>query len=155
MITDMDIFLTNPSNIAKVILLGGQSNAEGQGAYQYISEYDSRYDDGYENVRMLTHTRSLYNTRSIIVDTDLPTQIGFGAQSSDNGIFGPELGLAKHLAENYPNETFYIIKYAIGGSVLDTDWYATDGCGPYLRAMTQKIESGLQYLQNEGYTPQI
>ena len=41
-------------------------------------------------------------------------------------LFGPELALAAYLSENYPDEQFYIIKYAIGGTAMDTQWNATN-----------------------------
>ena len=38
-------------------------------------------------------------------------------------LFGPELAMSHYLATNYPDEIWYIVKYAAAGSLLNGDWY--------------------------------
>ena len=70
--------------------------------------------------------------------------------------FGPELGLASYLSETYPDETFYIIKYAIGGTGLNAHWNPDDPeKATCLNAFYETVDEGLALLEDEGYDPRI
>ena len=78
-------------------------------------------------------------------------------QGASSDLFGPEIGLAEYLSENFPDEKFYIIKYAKGGSVLETQWYNAkeEGVGTLLLGMTEFVQTGLKKLKEQGLDPKI
>jgi Carbohydrate esterase, sialic acid-specific acetylesterase/Bacterial Ig-like domain (group 3) len=57
--------------------------------------------------------------------------------------YGPELTVAWALHTNRPNETFYIVKYAPGGTSLVQDWNPSNVNGRY-NAMKQWVETAMQ-----------
>lgn len=88
--------ILDPNESYEVILLAGQSNMEGMGKVSDLSPMN------FESIHFFD----------------------FGLNSNMKkpvGNFGPEIGLAKTLNENFPNRKFIFIKYAIGGSSL-LDW---------------------------------
>ena len=153
--TDIDIFVPNTNTPAKIILVAGQSNAEGRGAKSQLSSEEQASLEAIPNVKMLRHTRDPFTDRVIIINEEADTGFGYGAVISGETTFGPELGLADYLREHCADETFYIVKYAFGGSVLATDWWVNHQPGRFLRALMQKTENAIQYLQQQNMTPQI
>ena len=92
----------NPSVVEKeqkqyVILMGGQSNMVGSGQ---IADLDT---------------------------VDIPSHIEYinrgmrGDFSQDSANFGPEVGLSQVLHQHFPDSSFMLVKYAIGGSSM-LDW---------------------------------
>ncbi len=144
----------------KVILLGGQSNATGASVNSYlrnhVSEEDyEKYLHGFENVKIYYVNGSTSGGFHITTTTDefVTTKLGQGYRQTN---FGPELGLAEYLSETYPDETFYIIKYAIGGSALFGHWNSTDeNYNKCLVEFKETVNEGLALLEDEGYDPQI
>ena len=147
-------------NSAKVILLGGQSNATGSSLSSLLknnvtdAEYEE-YLNGYSNVKILYTSGSTSggihykNVSDEFVDTKL-------GQGYSTGCFGPEVGLAAHLSETYPDETFYIIKYAIGGSGLQAHWNPMDETRERcLKEFKEKVDLGMTLIEEEGLDPQI
>ena len=139
---------------AKVILIGGQSNAVGVSQNSELrkkidSDKYQEYMNGYSNVQIMYDNCS-GNANSSFVNTKL-------GQAVNAAAFGPELGIAEYLATNFPDEKFYIIKYAMGGSVLETQWYnaATDTVGELLAGFTSFVWQGLEKIEAEGLTPKI
>ena len=141
---------------AKVILLGGQSNAEGVSLVSALqskvsAEKFAEYTSGYSNVKIayqnvggnVNHSKDFVGVKA--------------GQATDVQYFGPELGIAEYLAKNFPDEKFYIIKYAKGGSILDTEWYnAKNEEALYLlEGLTQFTYESLAKIEEEGYTPKI
>ena len=144
-------------NTAKVILLAGQSNAVGISESillkQQISqkEYDA-YANGYSNVKILYRTdkESVTQNRS---DVFVNVKLGQGVSTAS---FGPEVGLAAYLNEAYPDETFYIIKYAVGGTNTYANWNANDSTrNQQLLEFKNTIDKGLALLENDGLEPEI
>lgn len=141
---------------AKVILLAGQSNAEGVSVVNILKdkvgpEKFQEYTDGYSNVKiMYQNIGGNVNHSYDFVDVK-------AGQGTDAQYFGPELGIAEYLAKNFPEEKFYIIKYAKGGSILDTEWYnaKNDTVLPLLSGLTAAVEDGLAKIEAEGLTPKI
>lgn len=139
---------------AKVILIGGQSNAVGVSQNAELrkkidADKYQEYVNGYSNVQIMYDNCS-GNANSSFVNTKL-------GQAVNAAAFGPELGIAEYLAENFPEEKFYIIKYAMGGSVLETQWYnaKTGAVGELLVGFTSFVQQGLAKIEAEGLTPKI
>lgn len=144
----------DPEGTAKVILIGGQSNAVGVSQVselqkQVSAEKFEEYTNGYSNVQIIYENlsgNSNYTFGNV--------KIGQGV---DAGSFGPELGIAEYLSKAFPDETFYIIKYALGGSVLETQWYnaKTESAGLLLNGLVSITNSGLAQLEEMGLNPKI
>ena len=113
---------------AKVILLSGQSNAVGVGHVKYLpkhfnAETANRFKEGYENV--LIH----YISHDIENNGFDPVRANQAEKNKDT--LGPEVGIAKKLTEKYPDEQFFIIKCAFGGSDMNTGWRSPKSGAPY------------------------
>lgn len=144
----------DPDGTVKVILIGGQSNAVGVSQNSELrkkisAEKYQEYLNGYSNVQIMYDNCS-GNANSTFVNTKL-------GQAVNSAAFGPELGLAEYLATNFPEEQFYIIKYAMGGSILETQWYnaATGKVGELLTGFTAFVNKGLAEIESKGLTPKI
>lgn len=147
----------DPDGTAKVILLAGQSNASGVSRSDLLKsnvgeEAYAKYEAGFENVKILYDCENHGNKSDGFVNVK-------AGQGCNSLTFGPELGLAEYLNNTYPDETFYIIKLGVGGSILDTEWFAAkeEGGteGKYLTAFKSKINEGLEILKGEGLNPKI
>ena len=141
-------------NVAKVILLGGQSNAVGVSLNSELqknvsAEKFAEYTNGYSNVQIVYNNCSGNFSYKFV-----NTKIG---QAVNTDYFGPELGIAEYLSEHFPNEKFYIIKYAMGGSVLETQWYNAKAGTPLelLCGLENFAKQGLAALEDQGLEPQI
>ena len=114
-----------------VIVLAGQSNAVGQSYAYHLSDEDlAKYKEGYENVQIRYQLNPFSETETKHVNTAFePVKVGQGKgvdwTKYPDGCIGPELGLAEYLSANYPDEQFYIIKSATGGTTLHDRWYST------------------------------
>ena len=113
---------------AKVILLSGQSNAVGVGHVKYLPEYYGaetikKFKEGYENVLIR------YISHNIKNESFEAVRINQTERTKDT--LGPEVGIAKKLTEKYPNEQFFIIKCAFGGSDMHVGWRAPSSGVPY------------------------
>ena len=144
-------------NVAKVILLAGQSNAAGVSQSALLQKkIDAKefeiYKNGFSNVKILYKNGNLngmQNCNEEFVEVKL-------GQGIDIGSFGPEIGLAAYLSEAYPDETFYIIKYGVGGTNLFAHWNAKDSSrNAHLTGFKDTIDAGLDLLEEDGLTPKI
>ena len=113
---------------AKVILLSGQSNAVGVGHIKYMPKYFdeetiSTFRNGYEKV--LIH----YISHDIENVGFEPVRVNQTEKNKDT--LGPEVGIAKKLTEKYPEEQFFIIKCAFGGSDMNMGWRSPSSGAPY------------------------
>jgi hypothetical protein len=81
-----------------VVLMAGQSNMVGLGDVKYLENRNLPENTIYFNHSTNTRLKKLLNHK-----------------------FGPEVGLAKRLNEEFPHLNFIFIKYAIGGSSIN-DW---------------------------------
>lgn len=140
---------------ARVILLGGQSNASGCSRDDCLKENVSEekyteYSSGYDNVYINYFA------------TGTNESLGFvkcaGMQGEAGGFFGPELGLAEKLHELYPDEQFFIIKYAWGGSNLCEQW-RSPSCfgrtGDLYKHFVSFVEDSMEYLISKNYDVKI
>ena len=135
---------------ARVVILAGQSNMEGWSYVSYAErklsadEY-AAYDAGAPNVRIAY-------ARAEAAENGNPFRsVSFG-QGVDDLHFGPEIGISRVLGERCPETKFYLVKYAVGGSSMHTDWRppSSGGTGTLYTAMTEYVTSVLQYLTEQG-----
>ncbi len=113
---------------ANIIILAGQSNAVGVGFTKYLPEhYDRETIDlfyrGFDNIPIW------YVSHDIKSDGFVKTRVNCTEASKDT--LGPEVGIAKRLTEAYPDEVFYIIKCAVGGSDMYNGWRSPASGVPY------------------------
>lgn len=160
-----DALMATIKKIAKIIILAGQSNAVGVGYQKYLTEHFSadkvkEYESGYKNVRINFYSHDFGSDG--FVDTTT------GLAEKTKATFGPEVGIAEKLTEDFPNEKFYIVKYAIGGSTLYHDWLSptsrveegdndrgikyTGYCYDEFATLLQK---SIHLLEERGYKPEI
>ena len=136
---------------ATIILLGGQSNASGCSRDEYLkknvsAEKYQEYEDGYDNVYI--NYFSSGNNRS---DEFVKASV---MQGEGGGYFGPELGMADKLHEMYPDETFFIIKWAWGGTNLFEQWLSpsSDGkTGNLYKHFVTYVNASVKYLVSKNY----
>ena len=121
-----------PTGKAKVIIMAGQSNMVGHSMVDRLTpEQLAKYQAGFKNV-LIYNSCNPYNPKTDkrnLTTNFIPVKTGMGRIPDDttnwpNWCFGPELGLAEYLSETYPDETFYIIKDATGGTTLHEQWYS-------------------------------
>ena len=139
---------------AKVILLGGQSNASGCSSNDYLkknvsSEKYSEYENGYDNV-YINYLSGAKRSEEFVKCSINQGELEYG--------FGPELGLADKLNELYPNETFFIIKCAWGGTNLFEQWLSpsSDGkTGRLYKEFVEFVDTSMEYLVSKNYDVEI
>ncbi|MBR6745529.1 MAG: hypothetical protein IKM00_10010, partial [Clostridia bacterium] len=72
--------------------------------------------------------------------------------------FGPELGIAEKLNEMYPDEMFFVIKYAWGGTNLYDQWLSPSGkgkTGEQYRSFVSFVQTSIEYLESKNYVVEI
>lgn len=140
---------------ATVILLAGQSNAAGCSRDDYLKanvspEKYAEYEKGYDNVYINYFASSTNESHSFVKCA--------ARQGEWGGYFGPELGLAEKLNELYPDQTFFIIKYAWGGTNLYEQWLSPSSegeTGPLYQSFVEYVKTSLAYLQLKNYDIEI
>ncbi len=140
---------------ATVVLLAGQSNAAGCSRDEYLqknvsAEKYAEYKKGYDNV-YINHFASATNQSNAFVPCG-------ACQGEYGGFFGPELGLAEKLNELYPDRTFFVIKYAWGGTNLYEQWRSPSSggaVGPLYQSFVQYVKTSLEYLTVKNYKIKI
>ena len=153
---------------AHVILLAGQSNASGSTPITDLRLHEStnaaRYDSGFSNVKIMywndygtTYSPEGNSSGGQFVDV----KTGQGATVNS---FGIEIGLAEYLSETYPGETFYLIKSAIGGSMLTSNkadssasYWLNNGTteGRAYTVFKNCVLNGLAALEAQGLDPEV
>lgn len=139
----------------KVILLAGQSNASGCSLDAYLKrnvtfEKYAEYDGGYENVYINYFVSDSNKSQKFVKCATRQGEWGT--------CFGPELGLAEKLHEIYPEEMFFIIKYAWGGTDLHTQWLSPSSpgkTGKLYKHFTKYVEASIEYLVSKNYDVEI
>lgn len=140
---------------ATVILLGGQSNASGCSSDEYLqkkvsAEQYATYEDGYNNVYINYYASGANESKGFVKCSTRQGEAG--------GFFGPELGLAEKLNEMYPDELFFIIKCAWGGTELYTQWISPSSSGktgPMYKQFVKYVETSMKYLISKNYDVRI
>ena len=140
---------------ATVILLAGQSNASGCSRDEYLqknvtAEQYAVYENGYDNV-YINYFASGTNISNGFVKC--------AAKQGELGTcFGPELGMAEKLNELYPDQTFFIIKYAWGGTNLFEEWLSPSSkgkTGELYQNFVAYVETSMRYLVSKNYDVEI
>lgn len=132
-----------------VYLIGGQSNATGQG---YIANMPP--DFAIDTSIMIFHSHLLkgkapYTWQPLYQASETPDK------------FGVELSLGSRLQEYYPERKIALIKHAYSGSNLYEDWMPgnnrrdTASFGKQFRYFVNTVEDGLAQLRDQGYSPEI
>lgn len=156
-------------NTVKVIILAGQSNAVGVGLQEYLPRHFSaekiaEFRAGYESVLIHYFSHDMRNEGF--------EKTALGMAEKNKASFGPEVGMAEALKAKFPDETFYIIKSAVGGTNLFHDWLppsceghdpdASDAEGEHYRAsgwcfneMIRTVGDGIRMLEEQGLQPEI
>ena len=153
-ITLNDTLVSGNGQKATAIILAGQSNASGCSRDDYLQKNVSKekydeYQNGYDNV-YINYLSSLNASNGFVKCATKQGELG--------GYFGPELGLAEKLNELYPNETFFIIKCAWGGTNLFEQWLSPSSkgkTGKYYKHFTAFVDASIHYLVSKDYDVQI
>ena len=161
---------------ANVIILAGQSNAVGVGWVKYLpksfkDDEIKLFKSGYEHILID------YSSHDKKSNGFVKTAINCTEISKDT--LGPEVGIAKKLTEKYPDEEFFIIKCAFGGTNMCHDWRAPSSGVPFsedllpdppkaimndpiarfegwcYNALVRQMRESLDRLESMGYTPSI
>lgn len=144
------------SNEVQVIVLLGQSNAEGASYHQYLektvgAEKTLEYTEGYENVQI-----SFINTINANTSNGqfVPVKLGQGYQTDR---FGPEVGMAEMISAYDPQKPVYIIKYTYGGTTLSNEWRSpsSGNTGRLYTAAVEYVIGQCQVLENMDLYPVI
>jgi len=118
------LFAQSPSDTVRVFFLGGQSNMDGYGYTKDLpKELRKNIDDVY-----IFHATSLPDNVPVgglgkweILKPGHGADFKFDGQSNQRSDrFGLELSFAQRLKELYPNDKIALIKYAKGGSSIDS-----------------------------------
>jgi hypothetical protein len=139
---------------AKVIILIGQSNATGCSLTSYLKknlgeEAYAKYEEGFSNVRInYCLDDHKYTSNGEFVTADLSCGAG-------EGYFGPEVGLAEKLAEAYPDETIFIIKYSMSGYSLHHHWLSEGKRGSIYEAFMIFAKQYMNSLLENNYDAKI
>ena len=139
---------------AQVIILAGQSNASGCSLDEYLKknvseEKYAEYQNGYDNV-YINYLSGANQSEEFVKCATLQGEIA--------NSFGPELGLAEKLHELYPDETFFIVKCAWGGSNLFEQWLSPSSkgkTGELYKQFATYVETSVEYLKSKNYDVQI
>ncbi len=140
---------------AKVILLGGQSNASGCSIETYLqknvsAEKFAELKNGYDNIYI-----NYYTSGNNISNGFVKTSTN---QGEAGGHFGPEVGLAEKLHELYPNQIFFILKFAWGGTNLFEQWLSPSSqgkTGNLYHNFVRFVNQNMKYIKSKGYNAKI
>ena len=155
--------------VARVIILAGQSNAVGQSfAYHLEGETFEKYANGFDDIKIYYSNNPYSTSGTKNVSSDfVSVTLGQGKATDESyagGCMGPEVGIAEYLSETYPGEKFFIIKDATGGTTLHDRWYSPSSCeylGQEMKDnnlythLISRVDSGIELLTEDGYYPEI
>lgn len=165
--TPMPTVEPEPENIAKIILMIGQSNAVGATLYDALrnevgKEKYREISKGYETVKHAWYceaggangqnvgTNIKFNKTDVEIDKFFKN-VKFG-QSWTTSMFGPEVGMAEYLSTTFPEETFYIVKVAKGAVSINSSWLEDGFCyGKMVDAMNLTVDC----LKRAGLEPRL
>lgn len=144
------------SEIADVIVLAGQSNCEGNSYVSYLRKGSSeekrvRYKNGFDNtlIRFSCNRGANKSSRFISVKE------GMGVSVER---FGIEIGIAEELESENRAKKVYLIKYAVGGTTLYSDWHSPSsefGSSSLYDGLIGFVNESLQELESENLIPVI
>jgi len=138
----------------KVVLLLGQSNATGVALNSYLEkqletqDYDA-YINGFPAV-LINYCLDNHEASSDGEFVKVDMTCGM-----DEGHFGPELGMAEVLAEEYENETVVILKYTMSGYSLSSHWLSQGERGSIYEAFLKFTKTYMDALRTSNYDARI
>lgn len=136
----------NRSQIVDVFLIGGQSNATGQG---YVRNIPRSFE--VDTTVMFYYSRYLNGGKG----GDCWRPLCQASESEDK--FGVELSLGTCLHKQYPDRHIALIKHALSGSNLYAQWNpgnrVGEAQGEEYAKFIRTVKEGLDKLKKEGYTP--
>ena len=141
-----------PGGPIDVYLIGGQSNATGQG---YLANLPK--DFAADPRVLLFHSGRPHLNSGASPNSWVPLRQA--SESPDR--FGPELGFGNRLQGLLPDRKIALIKHAQSGSNLFSQWNPgrdaadRDHFGPQFKAFVETVELGLAGLRDRGYEPTI
>lgn len=154
-----------------VIVLAGQSNAEGNSDAKNLEKYCidtgnsyEEYVHGYNTVKITYHNHYYFSTSYLYSNRDNPFEPNFvdvkAGQGKTSGWVGPELGMAQYINNSIKaSQPVYIIKFASGGTGFSTtpSWYSPSSgtTGELYQKLTKYVDNGLEHLVNQGLNPKI
>ena len=150
---------TEPTPV-DVIVISGQSNAVGCTHSNCIprSIGHSKYQDymrGFPEIQIAFDSWTkdegprYYSQNYSKDNTFMKVMLG---QGNSQATFGPEIGIAEELHEQYANKLF-IIKYACGASNLKDDW--VNSTTPMYPRLIEYVKQQMQNLVDMGHIPTI
>jgi len=146
--------ISNEDNIEEVdvIVMAGQSNMEGHSWVDKLysntdTSMHSNYRNGFENTNIAYYC----NDGSNYSDTFVPVKVG---QGYGIGSFGPEIGIAEELYNRDYEKPVYLIKYALGGTNLYSQWNVNNEESLYYY-MVDFVYDQLAYLEEQDLKPII
>ena len=158
-----DTTTDNTPKPVDVVIISGQSNAVGIshsncitrsiGASKY-QEYMKGYEDiqiAYDNWDKLydLNPPQFYSQHSSKNQTFTKVMLG---QGNSEATFGPEIGIAERMHENYAGKLF-LIKFACGASNLKDDWAQRNS--PMYGRFINYVKLQMKNLEDMGYIPTI
>ncbi len=164
---------------AKIIVLSGQSNAVGVGHIKYLNRNFSdakinEYFNGYKNIKLKYYSHDKKSDCFTITTTNC-TEL-------KKDTLGPEVGIAEYLNGKFPNEEYFIVKFAMGGASLRRDFLSPSSGGYYniiefkneyngfldafftnkpiksgwcYNGLVSALNDSIEYLKENGYAPEI
>ena len=161
-----------PENEVNVIIIAGQSNAEGNSNMSNLDKYcaDNGYDFsqfvyGFEDVKISFHHHFYYaDLNAYVTDKIDPFNTNFVDVKVGQGCApkhsGPELGLAQVLHENVEStQPIYIIRYASGGTPFtgSPSWKSPSSgeTGLLYSNLITYVNDGLENLKEQGLAPKV
>lgn len=136
-----------------VIILAGQSNAEGNTFYQYLPiDVKTKYEQGFDNV-LINYKLTGYSTNNSnnqFIDVTL-------GQANRLDRFGPEVGMAEKIQEKNFAKPTYIIKFASGGTNLANQWASPSSglTGSVYNDFEAFVMEAISVLLDQDLTPSI
>lgn len=135
-----------------VYLIGGQSNATGQGYIRNMADsmkIDTTVFIFHSGKPHLNSGKQSFTWQPLLQASESPDR------------FGPELGFGRHIHQLYPKSKIALIKHAHSGTDLYKQWNPgidmqdTAHWGIQFKVFVQTVDSGLTALKRMGYKPVI
>ncbi|MGI9429220.1 MAG: sialate O-acetylesterase, partial [Bythopirellula sp.] len=138
------------AEIVDVYLLGGQSNMQGVGRPSFLTPGQASQPD-----ILLYHSTGVASSAGANTLTTLRP----AGWSGVAGGFGSEIAFGERLAQLRPNSKIAIIKHAVGGTSLASDWNPggnptdTGSFGPQFNTFVNTVDAGLAAIAETGDLP--
>jgi hypothetical protein len=154
--SDVAVDAADDPNTVDVYLIGGQSNATGQG---YIKNIPSSLTI---NTKVQLYHSADINSGGVASTWMTLRPASEGADYCNLGLrFGPELSFGNNIQSFYSNRQIAIIKHAKSGTNLYSQWAPGSSpsdsvhFGPEFKTFVNTVDGGLKALKSRGLKPVI